>query len=240
MSTPTTVNGFVVRRDMGDTEPRVHDLELAKRLGYDRPRNVRQLIKGHLDAGNLGAPGVCCVTQQNGERGRPATEYWLDEASALFVASQSGTDAAIAVTKEVIAVFIAARRGSLRNHPLLADAMAPWDQMFSPALIEALCRMYGHRYVPGRTPAFLASVWQKLYRLICDPSCYDEMKASNPEPRFGSNHHQMLTEKARERFRLHLSLVEFTAKVAVSREDFWQRIEATYANRPMQLPLGGA
>jgi hypothetical protein len=239
MAIERSVNGYLVRSDFGDSEPRIHDLELAKRLGYERPRKIRELIERHLRDGNLNESGVRpTVGQTSAKGGRPATEYWLDQASALFVASQSGTEKAIAITKEVIAVFIAVRNGSLRTHPLLADEMAPWDSMFSDSLVEALCRLYGHRYVKGTHPRFLASVQQKLYRLICDAECYAEMKAANPSPRFGSNHHQLLVDKARDRFRAHLTIVEFTARVAVSRDDFWQRLEAAYANRPMQLPLG--
>ena len=79
--------GLTVRNDIGDKTPRVHDLDLAKRLGIARPRDIRKTIERHLDAGNLTDEGTCATVAH--VRGNVVTEYWLDEASALFVASQS-------------------------------------------------------------------------------------------------------------------------------------------------------
>lgn len=45
--------------------------------------------------------------------GRPATEYWLTLESALFIVTKSETPKALALTKEMIRVFILAKQGLL-------------------------------------------------------------------------------------------------------------------------------
>jgi hypothetical protein len=117
-----TVDGWQIT---DGAEPMVRDLELAERLGYEYPLNIRKLIRKHIDAGNISDSEVLSASEKTSSTGgRPGTAFWLTEAGALFVASQSGTPKAIAITKEVIKVFIAARRGELpmkRQEP--ADAM---------------------------------------------------------------------------------------------------------------------
>jgi hypothetical protein len=45
--------------------------------------------------------------------GRPAKEFWLTEGEALFIATRSEAKGAIAITREMIRVFMLARRGLL-------------------------------------------------------------------------------------------------------------------------------
>lgn len=230
------INGFRVRKDDVGGEPRIQDIELAKRLGYRRPRDIRQLIKRLLADGKLKDSGARCTVPLP-QTGAVHDEYWLDERSALKVIAKSETDLADDILTDVIEVFVRVRRhGNLRHHPLLAETMTPWDMMFSEGLKESLCKLYGLPLTKS-SPRWLASVYRKLYRIVADKECYAEMKARNPDPRRGSNHHQLFDEGVRERFRQHLGLIEYTAKVAVTRKDFWQRLEASYCNRPMQLTL---
>lgn len=106
----------------GDDEPLVRDEDLAERLGYERPRDIRKIIERHREAGNLNDSDIRATVAQNNDplgRGRPGTEFWLTEAAALFIASKSETPAAVAITREMIRVFMAYRRG------LLVPAAAP-------------------------------------------------------------------------------------------------------------------
>ncbi|CAK0764288.1 hypothetical protein WCLP8_3650002 [uncultured Gammaproteobacteria bacterium] len=66
-------------------EPRVHDLRLAKVLGFKQPRDIRKLIERHLKTlERLG--GVCAtVAQTSAKGGRPAQEYWLTKRQAAFL-----------------------------------------------------------------------------------------------------------------------------------------------------------
>lgn len=114
-----------------DDEPRVRDLELAERLGFSRPRDVRKLIKDLTVAGKLHdvahrdgaarAPGQVAA--------RPEREFWLTEAQALKVIAKSETDVADAILDEVIRVFIAVRRGELTSATTTARAEGQRDAM---------------------------------------------------------------------------------------------------------------
>ena len=56
-----------------DGEPRVLDLDLAERLGYERPRKIRDLIDRHMDT--LIEFGKCATMARfTGERGLAADD----------------------------------------------------------------------------------------------------------------------------------------------------------------------
>lgn len=232
------LDGLRLRDDFEDKEPRIRDLELAKRLGYSEPKTIRQLIKRL-------APNLAGLHQRStaplrkdGLPSKPANEFWLDERSALFVIARSETEVATKILGEVIDVFIAYRRGQLIPR-LLADEPCVWDKMWSAKTVGALCHLYGQPYAGGRFPGFLASVVQKLYRLVLEPATYIEMKARNPDPKWGSNHHQWLSEQARERFRKELVVIEGTALSSNTLDEFWGRLERVYLGFPLQLPFLG-
>jgi hypothetical protein len=98
--------------------PRALDLDIAKRLGFDRPRDIRKLIERNLD--ELVRFGVCAtVALTSGPKGgRPGKEYWLNEEQALLVATLSETEKAAEVRHMLIKVFVAWRRGDLPPAPV--------------------------------------------------------------------------------------------------------------------------
>jgi hypothetical protein len=98
-----------------DGEPRIRDLTIADRLGYERPRKIRELIEANMAelqqyglAPRRGAP----ITSGKG-RVTEVEEYWLNEAQCLLVCMFSRTDAAAEVRRALIEVFMAWRRGEL-------------------------------------------------------------------------------------------------------------------------------
>lgn len=94
--------------------PRALDLDIAKRLGFDRPRDIRKLIE--RNKAELERFGICATVAQNhsGGRGRPTNEYWLNEEQSLLIATLSETEKAAEVRHMLIKVFVAWRRGDLR------------------------------------------------------------------------------------------------------------------------------
>jgi hypothetical protein len=102
-------------------EPRVRDLALAKTLGFDRPANIRNVIRRHKDElasyGQIVTieDGVCFNLKQNTQprgKGRPGVEYWLNEEQALLVCMFARTANAAAARKVIIDVFMAWRRNA--------------------------------------------------------------------------------------------------------------------------------
>ncbi|MBX3543756.1 hypothetical protein [Chelatococcus sp.] len=93
-----------------DGEPRARDIDIAQRLGFSRPRAIRQIIDRYeADLLAFGSLATRC-----GElRGQKFNEFWLNEEQALYIASKSDAPMAPAVLTMLIKVFVAWRRGHL-------------------------------------------------------------------------------------------------------------------------------
>jgi hypothetical protein len=93
-----------------DGEPRVRDLDLAERLGFDRPRDIRKLIeRNRSEIEGLGT----CATVAHVVRGNPTKELHLNEEQALLVAVLSNAPQAAAVRAMLIRTFVSYRRGQI-------------------------------------------------------------------------------------------------------------------------------
>ena len=123
----------------GDAEPRIKDLVLAERLGFERLRDIRKLIARHM--GELLRYGA--ISRHHGAksgRGRPETGFLLNEAQTLLVCMLSETERAADVREEVIKVYMAWRLGRQPEQQILQriaaksrparyrDPMAPVDE----------------------------------------------------------------------------------------------------------------
>lgn len=113
--------------EIDPSEPRVHDLELAKRLGYDRPRKIRELIERNLPELGRYGPAPRRGAQITRLKGlvSEVQEYWLNEGQALLVATLSNTDKSADVRELLIKTFLAYRRGQLA--PPTVDAHAEYE-----------------------------------------------------------------------------------------------------------------
>lgn len=100
-----------------DGEPRVRDLDLAEKLGFDRPRDIRKLIERNMvELEKFGAPQRRANEVRSG-RGRvtEVEEFHLNEEQALLVSVLSNAPNAAAVRAMLIRVFVAFRRGELQK-----------------------------------------------------------------------------------------------------------------------------
>ena len=92
-------------------EPRVHDLHLAERLGFDRPRDIRKIIKrNEVKLLNFGG----CATVARVVEGNETTEFYLNQRQAIFICMKSETERAFDVQVEIVRVFDAYLNGDLK------------------------------------------------------------------------------------------------------------------------------
>lgn len=119
MTTALTTIDITVRDIAG--EPRVLDLDLAKALGMAQPEDIRRTIKAHRT--ELEEFGFIADRPINaGQRGRPGTEFYLNEEQATYVTMHLRTPKAQAVKVQLVRVFTAWRRGQLQPaQPALPD-----------------------------------------------------------------------------------------------------------------------
>jgi len=120
--------------DTSDTEPRILDLRIAERLGFERPRAIRQIIeRNRAELEGFGSLATRCGKS----RGQDFTEYHLTEGQTLLVCMLSRTERAAAIRKEVISVFMAWRWGQL---PTAKPARLSLRDMDRARLLVAECR----------------------------------------------------------------------------------------------------
>jgi hypothetical protein len=89
----------------------IEDMELAQRLGYSRPRTIKDLIKRMIEGGDLTPDDYRRTVRRltNGE----AEAFYLTETAAVLVATRSDTEKAKQITRQVIEVFIEYRKGRM-------------------------------------------------------------------------------------------------------------------------------
>lgn len=83
---------------------------IAERLGFDRLRKIRDLIKRNHD--KLLKFGGCPTVERVVE-GNPVAEFYLNQKQAIFICMKSETDRAFDVQAEIVRVFDAYLNGAL-------------------------------------------------------------------------------------------------------------------------------
>jgi hypothetical protein len=114
--------------------PRVRDIDLAEWFGYERPRDIRKLLKRMEREGKLkGIDWRATVARQSTGNGASreyrVTEAWLTQQQSLLVATQAEGDRAWALTEAMAQVFEAVL--SRRPQGLTAEQVA---QMIAAAI----------------------------------------------------------------------------------------------------------
>lgn len=95
-------------------EPRVKDVDIAERLGFDRPHKIREIIeRNRPEFESLGALVEGPASTHGATRPAAGCVFWLSEEQALLVAVLSRAPAAPAVRSMLIKVFVAWRRGAM-------------------------------------------------------------------------------------------------------------------------------
>lgn len=99
-----------------DDEPRVLDTDLGAALDMAQPLDIRRTIEANRE--ELERYGTIFAHRpKNGGRGRPATEYHLNEAQALLMCMFSRTSVAAMVREQVIRAFMEWRQGKAPTSP---------------------------------------------------------------------------------------------------------------------------
>lgn len=130
-------NGSLKPTNVGG-EARIRDLDLATRLGFDRPRDIRKLIERHMEV--LIKMGVCATVARTpgAQGGRPTDEFYLNRKQAIFITAKSETPEATEITIEIIERFDAYERGMVKP----ADPMALLND---PAAMRGLLLNYSEK-----------------------------------------------------------------------------------------------
>jgi hypothetical protein len=247
------VNGFSLALGHTGKEWSADHRELGEKLGYSADKNYQHMLQsvdrliatdpGFQALGEVHATASTSKTSHG--RVHDARLLHFTRRQALYIIAKSNKPEAATVTLAMVDAFELVLSGAMPSAAsfvpfLLREDFAPWDLMWSPPIISALCKMHRQPYTSGGpVPHFLASTMEKIYRLVWGEEVYTAVKAANKEPSHGKNHHQALIDKARERFRAQLPFIEHTALDSADKVEFWGRLENVYRGYSMQLRLGG-
>lgn len=160
-----------------DGEPRVRDVDLGERLGFERPRKIREIIernRAELEGfGGLPRRGA----NPGPLGGRPTFEYHLNEGQSLLVSTLSQAPKAPQVRRMLIEVFMAWRRGDLPAAPVtVVPALADMQAQD----ISARCRLVNTaRLIYG--PLAAAEIYEALGLPVAESRAVTPTLAPHPE-----------------------------------------------------------
>lgn len=142
-----------------ENEPRARDTDIGKRLGFNRPRAIRQLIERNIAEFEGFGP---LATRRGESRGQEFTEYWLTEEQALLVATLSSAPNAPDVRAMLIRAFVAWRRGHLGG-----TANLPPDVLEMIRRDDGISRMLAHKVTEqGKALAIMTEQMNALVAVV--------------------------------------------------------------------------
>ena len=246
MSEIVDVMGWQLTVFDDDSDPLIRDIDLAVRLGYERPRDIRQLIERLIRAGNLKDIRMRGAVQridlgQNRFRDDEVEEYWLTQKQALKVIMRSDAAMADAIQDEIIDVYVAYRQGllrpalialQLRLTPDLSNASI-WGDWF----VDLVRKLYGKPSWDRNSPfPGLGRHLQEIYRTVLGDEVYQELRARNPDPQGDSLHYHYLTEAMHKRMTTQdMAIVEAFLGESRNWKDFMARLRHKHERAPLQL-----
>lgn len=256
----TLVDGWPLAVAPNPGQTRIRDLDLAGKLAYARPRDIRLLIKRLLDSGALVDVHVRDTVQRTsmprgGEREVAVTEYWLTLPQALKVCAQAETAVASGVTDQMIAVFLrvpqllAGAEEERRHYVALCvqlearDAASIWER----EVIDEICRCCGKPKWggEGRFPLWLRGPMAIIYRHVLGEMLWRELRARCPAPTKGDTLYQHFTEAKHRIVAADMGTVRYMLRTSSGWRDFTAKLRFHYGDpktrhrQPLQLPLGG-
>jgi len=116
----------------------------------------------------------------------------------------------------------------------LRDEMSEWALMWKPSLVRALAQLKGEEWTGGRHPMWMRRTNGIIQDIILGTEVMGETRLRNQEPRFGSNHHQLLQPPVRAYFARKLETVEALAKQSRTMGEFWRRVKSEFLGDPFQ------
>lgn len=216
--TPTVVR---IEAFTNDNEPRIHDEELARRLGYARPSDIRYLIKRHEKT--LKKINQLHTVRNSVERPQGGTvyirEYWLTEAQAIILIGKSETANSDEIFAEIAKAFVAFKRRFFRVDlygAIMRDVLLPaprtWQLEYPETFWQELHRVGGWQRPSGNNHSNCAHfINEFIYSYLLGELGLKALQDVNPSNDAGERahrHHQFIKEKHLERLRQHIDTVE--------------------------------
>jgi hypothetical protein len=122
-------------------DARILDTDLAKRLGFGLPREIRRLIARHGDT--LSKMGPLPQVEEVVGKGQKANAYYLNRKQAIFITAKSETPRATDITIEIVERFDAYERGGAAGVRTLARPTAVKEVAATFRAYHGIARLAG-------------------------------------------------------------------------------------------------
>jgi hypothetical protein len=262
VETVVHVDGLAMHRD-ADGAFRIRDVDLAERLGFDRPRKIRELIARMVEQGLL--PGVFMrptvgrtSMPRGGVREDVVNEYWLDRVEALLVVMKSETPEANRWCRVIATVFdraLTAGQFVFRQDPEVTrlairiqrleakDYESAWEQ----EVVNELARITPHIVNWDNEHNYRANDkrmhWAlgKTWRVILGDTVYDELRRRCPHPCGGNLYGQWITgERMKLVRREDMVITLFISRRSLSWREYERDMRSHFRRAPIQLQIGSS
>jgi Rha family phage regulatory protein len=242
-----TIMRGMTRRE-GD--PRVSSRTLAELFEKDHKRVLQDIRRMMQDVDQSEIPSDISghgsvPSSYLDANGKPQPECHLTRDAAMFLVFGWTGRNAVRWKLQLIAAFRAMEEEIVR---LKSQGVSPWavrclraepcdwSLMFDTTIVEAVSRVFEWKMDGRRVPRQMASIFQKLYRIILGAEVYRELKKRNPNPRHGSNHHQHLDDTIRDELKRASGFIVYAAhKAGKNPAIFWSEVQQFYGHRQVEL-----
>jgi hypothetical protein len=113
-----------------------------------------------------------------------------------------------------------------------------WSRRFSPEFVQSVCGVYNWHVDGKRIPHQMSAVFAKLYTIMLGPDGKAALKARNPDPRWGSNHHQHLSDELdTELIMIERAIIYIAHRSGHNIAYFWRQVEELLGITSIQIDL---
>jgi hypothetical protein len=117
----------------------------------------------------------------------------------------------------------------------IAEEMQDWARMFKPEFFFELARLEGIHYSPRNRPLRWGKYIMAFVYDAIDKDMGKALRVVNPDPHFGQNDHQMLTDFGRQQVHDQIERVVTVMKLCVDMKDFKQKFDHVFKKSAIQM-----
>ncbi len=122
----------------------------------------------------------------------------------------------------------------LKLQAFIADDLQEWALMFPPEFWTELARLENIHYSPRNRPIRWGKYVMAFVYDAVDKDVANALRQKNPDPHYGSNHHQWLKDFGRTKVRDHLNQVLGVMKTCKDMRDFNAKFGYVFKKSPLQ------
>lgn len=123
----------------------------------------------------------------------------------------------------------------IKLQAFIAEEMQDWAQMFPPEFWFELARLEGIHYSPRNRPLRWGKYIMAFVYDAIDKDMGRALRVINPEPSYGKNDHQLLTDFGRQQVHDQIQKVTTIMKLCDNMKDFRQKFARVFRKTAIQM-----